>query len=171
MEHRCFDPLSGWLGGYCCCFPFWLLPFPIDRTLLMFVAGGVVVVMGPLSVDDDEAFEGDGDWSLIWLKVTIVPLPLPNELNGLPGPLFIDWIGEKVFAPAVDGVGDVLWLLRLWLMLLLLLLLLLFVLLLLLLQFSSEISGLRSGGDNGAMCWIKAGSRPARRRKKRNLLV
>jgi hypothetical protein len=159
MEHRCFDPLNGWLGGYCCWFPFVLFPLPIPRTLLMFEAGGVVV-MGPLSVDDDEAFEGEGDWSLIWCSVTIGPLPLPNELNGLPGPLFIDWIGEKVFVPAVDGVGDVLWLLKLWLMLLLLLLLLLFVLLLLLLQFSSEISGFRSGGDNGAMCWINAGSRP-----------
>lgn len=169
MEHRCFEPLNGWLGGYCCWFPFVLLPFPIARTLLMLVAGGVVVVMGPLSVDDDEAFEGDGDWSLIWCNVTIVPLPLPSELSGLPGPLFIDWIGEKVFAPAVDGVGDVLWLLKLWLMLLLLLLLLLFVLLLLLLQFSSEISGLRSGGDNGAMCWINAGSRPESRREKNSL--
>lgn len=153
MEHRCFDPLNGWLGGYCCCFPFELLPLPIPRTLFMFEAGGVVV-MGPLSVDEDEAFDGDGDWSLIWLNVTIVPLPLPNELSGLPGP-FIDCIGEKVLMPAVDGVGDVLRLLKLWLMLLLL-----FVLLLLLLQFSSEISGLRSGGDSGAMCWINAGSRP-----------
>lgn len=109
-------------------------------------AGGVVVVMGPLSVDEDDAFEGEGDWSFIWLKVTIVPLPLPSELSGEPG--FIDWIGEKVCVPAVDGVGDVLWLL------------LLFNELLLLLQFSSEISGFRSGGDSGAMCWIKAGSRP-----------
>lgn len=168
MEHRCFDPLNGWLGGYCCCFPFILLPLPI-ASMLIFVAGGVVVVMGPLSVDEDDALDGDGDWSLIWLKVTIVPLPLPRELSGLLGPPFIDWIGEKVWMPAVDGVGDVLWLLKLWLMLLLLLLLLLFVLLLLLLQFSSEISGLRSGGDNGAM-WIKAGSRPARRTEKKETI-
>ena len=143
----------------------------MPRTLPRLVAGGVVVVMGPLRVDDDEAFDGEGDWSLIWLKVTIVPLPLPNELKGEPGPLFIDWIGEKVFVPVVDGVGDVLRLLKLWLMLLLLLLLLLFVLLLLLLQFSSEISGLRSGGDNGAMCWIKAGSRPAMTTKKQTQFV
>lgn len=80
--------------------------------LLAFVAGGVVV-RGPLSVEDDEAFEGDGDCTLIWLNVTIVPLPLPIELKGLLGPLlFIDCIGEKVFAPII-GSGDVLWLLKL----------------------------------------------------------
>ena len=112
-------------------------------------AGGVVVEMGPLSVDDDDALEGDGDWSLIWLKVTIEPFPLPSELSGEPG--FIDWMGENVCVPAVDGVGDVLWLLKLLFVLLMLLLLL---------QFRSEMSGLRSGGDNGAMCCIKAGSRP-----------
>jgi hypothetical protein len=130
------------------------------RTFVIFDAGGVVVEIGPLSVDDDDAFEGEGDWSLIWLwlNVTIVPLPLPK---GDPGPLFIDWIGEKVLLAPV-GIGDVLlWLLRLWFMLLLLLLLLLlFVLLLLLLQFNNEISGLRSGGDKGAIWIIAAGSRP-----------
>jgi hypothetical protein len=32
---------------------------------------------------------------------------------GLLGPLlFIDWIGEKVFAPADVGSGDVLWLFK-----------------------------------------------------------
>lgn len=154
IEQRCFDPLSGWLGGYCACFPFVvfpIFPFPITRMLLTFVAGGVVV-SGPLSVDDDDAFEGDGDWSLIWLNVTIVPLPLPIEPSGLLGPLlFMDWIGEKVFAPTI-GIGDVLWLFKLlWLLLLLLLLL----------QFKSEMSGLRSGGDKGPMCPINDESMPA----------
>ena len=143
------------------------LPFPMSR-LFELVAGGVVV-SGPLSVDDDEAFEGDGDWSLTWLlKVTIVPLPLPSELSGLLGPLlFIDWIGEKVFA--ADGMGDVL-----WLILFPLLLLLLFVLLLLLLQFNKLISGLRSCGDGGAcaICPIKLdGSIPLMKRKKRNVSI
>lgn len=142
------------------------------RTLVMFDAGGVVVEMGPLSVDDEDALEGEGDWSLIWLwlNVTIEPLPLPK---GDPGPLFIDWIGEKVLLAPV-GIGDVLlWLFdRLWFMLLLLLLLLLlFVLLLLLLQFNNEISGLRSGGDKGAIWWIIAGSRPAKISETNKLLL
>lgn len=95
----------------------------------------------------------------------IEPLPLPSELSGLLGPLFINCaMGEKVLWPAVEGVGDVLWLLNK-------LFRLLFVLLLLLLQFSSEMSGFRSGGDNGAMCWIIAGSRPASRRGRRNSLL
>lgn len=83
------------------------------------------------------------------------PLPLPSELIGELGPLllFIDWIGENVFAPVVVGIGDVLlWLFKLLWLMLLLLLLLLFMLLLLLLQFNSEISGLRSGGDSGPTC-------------------
>jgi hypothetical protein len=81
----------------------------MSRMLLAFEAGGVVV-SGPLSVEDEDAFEGDGDCSLIWLNVTIVPLPLPSELMGELGPLlFIDWIGEKVLAPVVVvGIGDVL---------------------------------------------------------------
>lgn len=150
IEQRCLDPLNGWFGGYWLCFPLAdpPLPLPIPRILFAFVAGGVVV-RGPLSVDEDDAFEGDGDWSLIWLNVHIEPLPLPMELSGLLGPLLLrDCIGEKVFAPRT-GMGDVLW----WFKLLwLLLLLLLFVLLLLLLQFKSEMSGLRSGGDKGPIC-------------------
>ena len=163
IEQRCFDPLNGWLGGYWLCFPFAVFPaLPLPITRILFEAGGVVV-RGPLSVDEDEAFEGDGDWSLIWLNVTIVPLPLPIELSGLLGPLlFRDCIGEKVFAP-ITGMGDELW----WFKLLwLLLLLLLFVLLLLLLQFRSEMSGLRSGGDRGPMCPNNDESMPAKTKHK-----
>jgi hypothetical protein len=140
------------------------LPFPITRILFAFVAGGVVV-KGPLSVDDDDAFEGDGDWSLIWLNVTIVPLPLPSELIGLLGPLFIDWIGENECEFPPVGNGDVLRLFKLWIRLLLLLLL--FVLLLLLLQLRSEMSGFRSGGESGPMCPINDGSKPAIKQQKK----
>lgn len=44
-------------------------------------------------------------------------------------------------------------------------------LLLLLLQFRSEISGLRSGGDKGPMCPSKDESMPAKEQKEKNALI